>query len=620
MRFTALAALVLLACFLLPANLAVPSTPPATPALRVPAMSAPHVVAASPPVPLPAAFGGIWTLLGTHAPGRDSPVWVYDSRADRFILFGGASSGLQVLNDTWAYDYTNNTWTNLTHVVAPSPRAAAVMVYDAKADRTILFGGEDASLNPLGDTWIFDYLNETWTNVTKPYAPSARGGAMMAYDPTVDKTLLVGGFPFYSQTVDTWAFDYTTETWTYLIPTGSPPECFYASMVYDSTARVSLLFGGETIAGSIAVAINETYTYNATANAWVQLFPIGSPPARAAGGMAYDADAQQAILFGGTDGPAASNVRSDTWAFNSTRHTWANLTPAASPAARLDLGMAYDARADRVVLFGGTFATDVTSDEAWSYEFGAALPYAPRNLAATAGASKVTLTWAPPLSDGGSAVTGYGLYRGTASGGETFLTTLGTALTYTDTAVTAGTTYFYEIAAVTAVGTGPRSSETSAAPTIPDTTPPVIAITAPANHTVLTSVDLTVIGTASDNVGLAQVEVSTDGATWLLATGTTIWMANLTLPAGADTIYARARDTSGNNATTQISVTVQLAAPGSELLGGGILIWILLAVLFVVAVVAAVLVVMRLGRRPPPVEGVPPRSPPQPPAGPPGSP
>jgi hypothetical protein len=92
------------------------------------------------------------------------------------------------------------------------------------------------------------------------------------------------------------------------------------------------------------------------------------------------------------------------------------------------------------------------------------VPSAPQNLKATAGNAQVTLSWSAPSSNGGSAITNYNIYRGTASGGETLLTTLGNVLAYTDTAVTNGQTYYYQVTAVNSVGESSKSNEASATP------------------------------------------------------------------------------------------------------------------------------------------------------------
>ncbi len=95
----------------------------------------------------------------------------------------------------------------------------------------------------------------------------------------------------------------------------------------------------------------------------------------------------------------------------------------------------------------------------------AAAPAAPTNLKATAGNAQVGLTWT-----GSAGATSYSVYRGTASGGETLLKGGLTATSYTDSGLTNGTTYFYQVAAVNGGGTSARSSEASAKPAASGTT------------------------------------------------------------------------------------------------------------------------------------------------------
>ena len=104
-------------------------------------------------------------------------------------------------------------------------------------------------------------------------------------------------------------------------------------------------------------------------------------------------------------------------------------------------------------------------------------PSAPTNLVATGGNAQVTLTWQAPASNGGSPITNYRIYRGTSSNGETLKATIGNVLTYTDTSVTNGVTYYYQVSAVNGAGEGPRSNEASATPS-PPPPPPDFGISA----------------------------------------------------------------------------------------------------------------------------------------------
>jgi len=92
------------------------------------------------------------------------------------------------------------------------------------------------------------------------------------------------------------------------------------------------------------------------------------------------------------------------------------------------------------------------------------VPTAPTNLVATGSNARVALSWSAPSSNGGSSVTGYDVYRGTTSGSEALLTSVGTTTSYSDSAVSNGTTYYYKVSAVNGVGEGAKSAEASATP------------------------------------------------------------------------------------------------------------------------------------------------------------
>lgn len=135
--------------------------------------------------------------------------------------------------------------------------------------------------------------------------------------------------------------------------------------------------------------------------------------------------------------------------------------------------------------------------------------------------------------------------------------TVGQTSTCTLSASTAGSY------TVTIIGTSGTLVHTSAvAVTVnpvesgPDTTPPAITITSPSNESTLNTTSVTVTGSASDNVALQSVELSTDGTTWWPTTGQSSWSATVRIPLGSHNIYARATDTAGNRETDMITVVV----------------------------------------------------------------
>ena len=92
------------------------------------------------------------------------------------------------------------------------------------------------------------------------------------------------------------------------------------------------------------------------------------------------------------------------------------------------------------------------------------VPAAPTNLTATAGNAQIALSW---TTSAGAA--SYNLYRSTSAGTETLYKSGLTATSYTDTGLTNGTAYFYQVAAVNSAGTSGKSGEASAMPKAPVT-------------------------------------------------------------------------------------------------------------------------------------------------------
>ena len=153
------------------------------------------------------------------------------------------------------------------------------------------------------------------------------------------------------------------------------------------------------------------------------------------------------------------------------------------------LGTAY-----RIVTTTGSYAASGASGGQWmagivtlkAGAVAATAPSSPQGVSATAGNTTVQLNWTPPTSTGGSAITGYNIYRGTAPNAEasTPIASNLTTTSYTDTALTNGTTYYYKITALNNIGPSAPSAETSATPQAAPTVPsPPQGVSATAGNT-----------------------------------------------------------------------------------------------------------------------------------------
>ena len=293
--------------------------------------------------------------------GRYLPGFVYDPVNDRIMMFGG-SNDVDLYDDTWVLNTTSGTWTELSLSVSPIARHSCVMVYDSSAEVIILFGGHNGTAWD-SDTWIFDCNQETWTEVTPAISPHGRGSAAMVYDSLNDKVLLFSGYSESGPDVsDTWAYDYISNTWEEMSPDVSPHARYGAAYTYDTENESMLLFGGNSNG-----YFSDTWSYDYSSDTWTEMNPVSHPPALKWSQMVYDSNAQKSILFGGDN--VLSRAQNETWIYDSSINDWVERQPTIAPPAKEAFGFAYDPVAEKAVLFGGTLHTPDTFNDTWAYDY-----------------------------------------------------------------------------------------------------------------------------------------------------------------------------------------------------------------------------------------------------------
>jgi N-acetylneuraminic acid mutarotase len=210
-----------------------------------------------------------WTELkpsGKVPPPRSVAPMAYDPATGRMIMFGGMGDTPPfLLNDTWAYDPAANTWTELKPSgTVPSPRQEPAMTYDPSTGRLIMFGGYDGETSTvLDETWAYDPSGNTWTNLNPSGTlPEARFGSAMTYDSSSRRAIMFGGsIADGSKYFDnTWAYDPVANTWTELKPLGTLPGARYSpSLVYAPSTGQVVMFGG--VSEGVKTSLNDTWTY-----------------------------------------------------------------------------------------------------------------------------------------------------------------------------------------------------------------------------------------------------------------------------------------------------------------------------------------------------------------------
>ncbi|UCH05441.1 MAG: hypothetical protein JSW05_04545, partial [Candidatus Thorarchaeota archaeon] len=278
---------------------------------------------------------------------RGGHAMVFDPHNDVALIFGGISleDGFHFLGDTWVYSYTENLWTELTLTPSPPPDDNIALVYCDETNEVIFYGGDSSP-----ETWSFDCETQTWSRVITSNSPGFRDSHAMAYDPQENVVILFGGFGGDGMdTDDLWEFDCSSREWTELFPATRPLARYGHVMVYDESINKVVLTGGGTLYQGYQ---DDTWIYTAPTNNWTELTPIGTPEAQKWSSMTYDSVNQKCILFGGT---VADLGVDHTWVYDAQMYTWSQRFPNDSPAGRINTGIAFDSSNNVAILFGGFF-------------------------------------------------------------------------------------------------------------------------------------------------------------------------------------------------------------------------------------------------------------------------
>lgn len=299
-----------------------------------------------------------WTSVTSGTPSARAAV-ISATDIGGMIVFGGNFASGVRSNEVWRLDGTTETWTNLTPAAGPMPlgRHFGAGTVDYGRQKLVIFGGTNDNSTWLGDTWEFDLVTQTWTDVTPATSPSPRRWCQMAYNAIQGNCVLYGGVDqggTYQS--DTWTWDGVS--WTQHFPANSPGPLARQRMVQKFPTPDTYLFGGRDSGG----AKGETWYWNGAD--WTQIVTPTIPGPTASGlfahSLAYDEIRDRFVVHGGV---AVTSTLNETWEFDGT--DW-SMTASHPTNSRSGPALTYVPVAGKTYLYGGFQSSRL--DDTWSYQ------------------------------------------------------------------------------------------------------------------------------------------------------------------------------------------------------------------------------------------------------------
>ena len=275
-------------------------------------------------------------------------------------------------NEAWLFNPQTLEWTMAQKVPSGCEWYDPGGVYDSQADRFLLYC---SGVN--GKLYEYDFAADKWSDRKAANTPQNAHNTRMAYDAESQKTILVGGISFTTpkeRFEGTWAYDYTTNAWTKMNPKTQPPGLYQHELVYDSESDRVILWAGRVWTGNWGgswtsdITENLVWAYDYNTDTW-ESFPIAGEPNRPYVGSdflkyvasVYVSDLDRTIYYWNTN----------LYAYDLNNNAWEVAKGKIRPAAgfRKCHGMAYLSSIQRVLVFGGAAEGDFTFPrDTWLYD------------------------------------------------------------------------------------------------------------------------------------------------------------------------------------------------------------------------------------------------------------
>jgi hypothetical protein len=287
---------------------------------------------------------------------------IYDSNRGVIIVFN---------DDGRVFEYDAITQNMEVFNTKTGTDLSGPMIYNKLNGKVYLFKGKQHS---YVDVLEWDRENGKWTvkMASCSEVPEVWEGYRVAFDHHRDKMILYGTVRDHYLSYDVWEWDVESGCWEKRIPVGEDyPPALYHSMIYDSTRKKIVLFGGIYSDEESLV-----WEWDSTTGLWENRTEEGAKPEkRYYSSMVYDSIQRKVYVTGGggfyIDSPEIipSGVFDDLWEWDAVTGEWSEII-SGDHLKRVGSSMAYSSVEEKILVFGGyrEYDDEEKLNDFWSWD------------------------------------------------------------------------------------------------------------------------------------------------------------------------------------------------------------------------------------------------------------